>query len=164
MNDIAGIRYSAVHDDVERIPGKPRIDEARLSHVSPDTFARSIVSSLSLVPLMDTLGAPEFNKRLIAIAAFAAENPEWTMNGRCALREYEDGVVMLSPSQSPSGSWGFSAKHSHGAALSEIEGRVVLVPLDATFETSVSAIDLGDSLAKLKNLLDLDVRGPGIAR
>lgn len=141
---LSGIRYSAVQDDVERILGNQRVEAARAARVEPEAFAASVASHVGLAAVADRADAAEYNRRLVAIAAFAAENREWTYGAGVAQRPYEDGVAILAPATSEDGKWGFSAGHAPGAS----------VPAGVDPDVSVTAIDIGDALARLDVALE----------
>lgn len=165
---MAGVRYSAMQEDLERlpVPGGIRLDRAIGDYTDPQRFAISVSEALGFKPTSDDPDAGKLNTRLVALATFVAENPEWKQGERAAYREVGDGVARIAPWRSPGGAWGFATDFAPSASLELAEGARFhgVVPADAVFETGGAALDIVDALEKLEPVIEHAASGPGMGR
>lgn len=122
-----GIAYSFLKEDLERSAAAPRLSEAIARNLPPEEFVERVRGQFGLREVASADAIP-FNRRVAALAAFAAENPDWSLARDGAVyREGPGGVERLSPSRDVSGrSFGFAASVSTRATLDVIDDEAVV--------------------------------------
>ena len=105
-----GVAYSFMRGDLESHGVAPRMEEAIHHDLPPGEFAKRVRDQFGL----RAAGSPDaipFNRRVATLAAFAAENPEWTVGRNGSIyREGQNGIERLSPSRDISGKgYGYAA-------------------------------------------------------
>lgn len=163
---LSGVRYSALQDDIEKLPLTDgiRIERASANYTNPDEFAQSVMAALNLKEIGQDADAAGYNTRLVALATFVAENPEWKQGVDAAFREVGDGVARLAPWKSGEGAWGFASDFAASTRLETVGTRSHVVPEDAIFEAGGAALDIVDALAKLEPVIENVASGPVMGR